>query len=239
MSEQLGALMDALEQRAINAWEQLEKAHGRIRALEADNRALKSRLETLGSSGEKRPREEGGAMTEPSTISGDEASVSPTVAASPLASVEDHDVTQGTPHHDSRADEAAVDISESDFRTPQALLEEWYARFPKAFYKGHTQPLQVGIHEVLATYYPVSSRLLRRALACYVNLPRYLKSIRQGVQRVDLDGAPAGEITAEEEQHAREQLKSLQARQQQKKDQENRERMAKKLSALSTLHHHD
>ena len=242
MSEQLGVLMDALEQRAINAWEQLEKARGQVRALEAENRALNSRLDTLATCGDKHPRQDATVMAEPSEVVGDVTSHQPEADEAPSPAAADDSTVPVMSERVAQSETTiapAVDIPESHYRTPQSLLDEWYKRFPKAFYKGHTQPLQVGIHEVLATYYPVSSRLLRRALACYVNLPRYLKSIRQGVQRVDLSGAPAGEITAEEEQHAREQLTLLQARQQQKKEQANRERMAKKLSALSNFHHND
>jgi len=60
-----------------------------------------------------------------------------------------------------------------------ALLKQWYQRYPNAFFKGHTRPLKVGIHQDLAAHEPWPEKLLRRALAGYVNLPRYLKAVRE------------------------------------------------------------
>ncbi|CBV41587.1 ProQ_Cterm domain protein [Halomonas elongata DSM 2581] len=95
--------------------------------------------------------------------------------------------------------------------SPQALLEQWYQRYPNAFFKGHTRPLQVGIHEALAEHEPWPEKLVRRALACYVNLPRYLKAVREGAERIDLNGAPAGEVDAGAAEHARKKLDRLQS----------------------------
>ncbi len=95
--------------------------------------------------------------------------------------------------------------------SPQALLEQWYQRYPDAFFKGHTRPLQVGIHEALAERESWPEKLVRRALACYVNLPRYLKSVREGAERIDLTGAAAGEVDAGAAEHARKKLDRLQS----------------------------
>src|SRR5690554_6194438 len=92
---------------------------------------------------------------------------------------------------------AATDAAATtDAPSPQALLAEWYQRYPGAFFKGHTRPLKVGIHEALAEQEPWPEKLVRRALACYVNLPRYLKAVREGAERIDLDGKPAGQVDA-------------------------------------------
>ncbi|WP_299310809.1 ProQ/FINO family protein [uncultured Halomonas sp.] len=99
----------------------------------------------------------------------------------------------------------------TDAPSPQALLAEWYQRYPGAFFKGHTRPLQVGIHEALAEQEPWPEKLVRRALACYVNLPRYLKAVREGAERIDLDGKPAGRVDAKAAEHARKKLERLQA----------------------------
>lgn len=88
--------------------------------------------------------------------------------------------------------------------SPHALLNQWYARYPKAFFKGHTKPLKIGIHQDLAEREQWSNKLIRRALANYVNLPRYIKAVRAGVDRVDLDGQPAGKVDKEAAQHASE-----------------------------------
>lgn len=102
-------------------------------------------------------------------------------------------------------------LSVSEAPSPQALLGEWYRRYGSAFFKGHTRPLKVGIHEELAALEPWPEKLVRRALACYVNLPRYLKAVREGAERIDLDGKPAGAVDAKAAEHARKKLDRLQA----------------------------
>ncbi|SFU65167.1 ProQ/FINO family protein [Halomonas korlensis] len=95
--------------------------------------------------------------------------------------------------------------------SPQALLAQWYQRYPAAFFKGHTRPLKVGIHHDLTAREPWPEKLVRRALAGYVNLPRYLKAVREGGERIDLDGQPAGTVDAQAADHARQKLERLQA----------------------------
>ncbi|XKF16296.1 ProQ/FINO family protein [Halomonas sp. BLK-85] len=82
--------------------------------------------------------------------------------------------------------------------SPHQLLEQWYQRYPQAFSRGRTLPLKVGIHQDLAEREAVwSNKLIRRALANYVNLPRYVKAMQEGVERVDLEGNPAGVVDAQ------------------------------------------
>jgi len=110
-----------------------------------------------------------------------------------------------------RSAEATDAAATTDAPSPQALLAEWYQRYPGAFFKGHTRPLKVGIHEALAEQEPWPEKLVRRALACYVNLPRYLKAVREGAERIGLDGKPAGQVDAKAAEHARKKLERLQA----------------------------
>jgi len=98
--------------------------------------------------------------------------------------------------------------------SPQALLTEWYERYASTFFKGHTRPLKVGIHEDLASREPWPEKLVRRALACYVNLPRYLKSVREGAERIDLGGQLDGVVDAQAADHAKRKLDRLQAERQ-------------------------
>ena len=91
-----------------------------------------------------------------------------------------------------------------------ALLKQWYQRYPNAFFKGHTRPLKVGIHQDLAVHEPWPEKLLRRALAGYVNLPRYLKAVREGAERIDLEGKPDGSVDAQAAEHAKRKLERLQ-----------------------------
>ncbi|MGM0824944.1 MAG: ProQ/FINO family protein [Pseudomonadota bacterium] len=101
-------------------------------------------------------------------------------------------------------DDGAIPAVEGEPPSPHALLAQWYQRYPKAFFKGHTQPLKVGIHHDLAAREPWSGKLIRRALANYVNLPRYIKSVREGATRIDLEGNEAGFVDAEAARHAAE-----------------------------------
>lgn len=96
--------------------------------------------------------------------------------------------------------------SEESFKppSPHALLEQWYERYPKAFFKGHTKPLKVGIHQDLAEREPWSNKLIRRALANYVNLPRYAKAMREGAERIDLEGNSVGVVDQQAAQFAAE-----------------------------------
>lgn len=105
---------------------------------------------------------------------------------------------------------AAPQSAVADQPSPHSLLKEWYQRYPQAFFKGHTKPLKIGIHQDLAAREPWSGKLIRRTLANYVNLPRYLKSVREGVDRIDLDGQPAGKVDKEASLHANEKRKEKQ-----------------------------
>ncbi|TDO03506.1 ProQ/FINO family protein [Halomonas ventosae] len=110
----------------------------------------------------------------------------------------------------------AGEASSEEVPSPQALLDQWYQRYASTFFKGHTRPLKVGIHAELAAREPWPEKLVRRALACYVNLPRYLKSVREGAERLDLAGEPAGRVDAAAAEHARKKLERLQADRRQK-----------------------
>ncbi|WP_445004073.1 ProQ/FINO family protein [Halomonas mongoliensis] len=110
-----------------------------------------------------------------------------------------------------RSAEGTDAAATTDAPSPHALLAEWYQRYPGAFFKGHTRPLKVGIHEALAEQEPWPEKLVRRALACYVNLPRYLKAVREGAERIGLDGKPAGQVDTKAAEHARKKLERLQA----------------------------
>ena len=108
--------------------------------------------------------------------------------------------------HDERQGRLAIEQAPS----ADALLKQWYQRYPKTFFKGHTRPLKVGIHHDLAAREPWPEKLVRRALAGYVNLPRYLKAVREGAERIDLDGQPAGSVDTQAAEHAKRKLERLQ-----------------------------
>lgn len=93
-----------------------------------------------------------------------------------------------------------------------ALLAE---TFPKCFsvYEGRRRPLKIGIHtDILAAVDGALTPLeLRKALGVYCANGAYLHSSQEGAQRIDLDGNPAGIVTAEESQHAKARLTARKA----------------------------
>ncbi|KFZ38601.1 osmoprotectant transporter ProQ [Shewanella mangrovi] len=96
-----------------------------------------------------------------------------------------------------------------------AILAYLYETFPLCFIaEGETKPLKIGLFqdlaERLADDSKVSKTQLRIAIRRYTNSWRYLKSLKEGVQRVDLDGNPCGELEAEHIEHAQQALKESQ-----------------------------
>ncbi|RTE87210.1 MULTISPECIES: RNA chaperone ProQ [Gammaproteobacteria] len=102
-------------------------------------------------------------------------------------------------------------------------------QFPKCFtLEGEAKPLKIGIFEDLASRLAedekVSKTRLRVALRQYTNSWRYLRCVKQGVERVDLDGGNAGTVETDHEEHAKETLEASKAkanakRKEQQKDQ--------------------
>ena len=84
-----------------------------------------------------------------------------------------------------------------DIDTALALLTE---AFPQTFvlekYRPH-RPLKVGIAADIPARCPaVERRVLSAALSVYARRVMYLRTLVAGAARVDLDGNPAGEVTA-------------------------------------------
>jgi len=96
-----------------------------------------------------------------------------------------------------------------------AILAYLYETFPLCFIaEGEAKPLKIGLFQDLAERLANDSRVsktqLRVALRRYTNSWRYLKSLKEGAQRVDLDGKPCGELEQEHIEHARAILKDSQ-----------------------------
>lgn len=164
-------LLDNLEAR-------LEQAHAELATLRDENQRLKQRL----------------AQTPPLAHEPKAESTQKSTQTDIQEGVQTVEVTATEKDH--HAAPAAESDPVREAPSPQALLKQWYARYPQAFLTGHTQPLKVGIHEDLARQEPWSNKLIRRALAHYVNLPRYVKALREGAPRIDLDGNPVGVVDA-------------------------------------------
>jgi len=64
-------------------------------------------------------------------------------------------------------------------------------------------PLAIGIHKTIRERLPeIEPQQLRAAMRIHTASTRYLKALSQAAVRVDLDGGPAGEVTAEQRQQA-------------------------------------
>ena len=65
------------------------------------------------------------------------------------------------------------------------------------------RPLAIGIHKIILERVPaIDPQHLRSAMKMHTASTRYLKAITHSEKRFDLDGNPAGEITAEQKQQA-------------------------------------
>lgn len=113
--------------------------------------------------------------------------------------------------------------------TSKEVIAYLAEQFPGCFtLEGDARPLKIGIFDELAKRLAddenVSKTRLRSALRQYTNSWRYLRAVKAGIQRVDLDGADAGAVEAEHEQHAQEQLQASQAKAKEKQAQRAAER---------------
>ncbi|WP_025822170.1 RNA chaperone ProQ [Shewanella marina] len=104
-----------------------------------------------------------------------------------------------------------------------AILAYLYETFPLCFIaEGETKPLKIGLFqdlaERLADDSKVSKTQLRVALRRYTSSWRYLKCIKAGAERIDLDGKPCGELEQQHIDHAQATLKESQDRAKAKRD---------------------
>ena len=121
-------------------------------------------------------------------------------------------------------------------RPSNPVLETLITTFP-VFRNG--QPLAIGIHKAIKARLPdIGEGSLRIALKGYTASTKYLKVIANGKQRFDLDGNPAGEVTAEQRQQALEMIKERfrkiaerkKAEQEAKERQEKLQKLAEKFN---------
>lgn len=96
-----------------------------------------------------------------------------------------------------------------------ALLEQLQVEF--AVFRDY-KPLAIGIHKQLIERKPdLDKNKVRAALHGHTASTRYLKALTQGSPRLDLDGQPAGEVTAEQQEVAvktlRDRIKQVKERQ--------------------------
>ena len=94
-------------------------------------------------------------------------------------------------------------ITKEDIHAALARLAEW---FPQTFVlEKHLphRPLKVGIAaDILARCPVLTRRELGPVLGVYAKRVMYLQSLVAGAIRIDLDGNPAGEVSAADAEHA-------------------------------------
>lgn len=99
----------------------------------------------------------------------------------------------------------------------QAGIERLAEAFPQAFfiYEARRRPLKVGIRDdiLAALDGAMDARELAIVLRFYSSNRGYLRACRAGAPRIDLEGNPAGAVTAEEATHAVERLQARAAKQ--------------------------
>jgi ProP effector len=97
------------------------------------------------------------------------------------------------------------------FTTSKEVITFLAASFPACFsLEGDAKPLKIGIFQDLAEQLAdeprVSKTLLRSSLRHYTNSWRYLHSVKEGSNRVDLQGNSTVAIEKEHAEHAQQQL---------------------------------
>ncbi|MDR2366306.1 MAG: ProQ/FinO family protein [Zoogloeaceae bacterium] len=101
-----------------------------------------------------------------------------------------------------RAESAASPAPEPG---PREILKTLYARFP-VFRAG--EPLAIGIDKAVRAELPdLPRKSLRIALSIHTHSNRYLRNTAKARHRLDLQSAPAGEITESQRQYAAEHLR--------------------------------
>lgn len=122
----------------------------------------------------------------------------------------------------------------------QAAVQLLMETYPQTFSRNNVRPLKIGIQEDLLADDKVSKNKIKRALASYVRSLAYYRSLQAGAARIDLKGEPAGEVSEQEAEHARDKLKEAnrqrrereQQRRAAQREQEKSERMNDKLQQL-------
>ncbi|WP_426577510.1 RNA chaperone ProQ [Xenorhabdus stockiae] len=115
-------------------------------------------------------------------------------------------------------------------------------RFPLCFAaEGEARPLKIGIFQDIVERIQgeecLSKTQLRSALRLYTSSWRYLYGVKEGAQRVDLDGNACGELEAEHIEHARQQLAEAKARvQAQRAEQRAKKRETENVSDKKSEH---
>jgi ProP effector len=103
-----------------------------------------------------------------------------------------------------------------DIKAAYATVELLAATWPQCFSVklAGRRPLKVGIAKDIATAAEgaITPEEQGAALHVYTSHKRYLRTLQEGAQRVDLDGNPVGTVTAEQAAAARRRIERLEQR---------------------------
>jgi len=110
---------------------------------------------------------------------------------------------------------AATTSTETKRTSTKEIIKYLTEKFPACFsIEGPAKPLKVGIFQELAEKLTddetVSKTRLRQALRHYTSSWRYLKSVKLGAFRIDIDGKDVAEIDKEQADYASKTLKESQ-----------------------------
>jgi ProP effector len=105
--------------------------------------------------------------------------------------------------------------SNKHHREARTALNKLAKRFPAAFALSNRKPLKLGIRDDLLAR-GVAPEVASAGLRLYCWNGRYFKAVKAGAPRIDLDGNPAGVVTADEAEHAARKLVEMDAREKQK-----------------------
>lgn len=118
------------------------------------------------------------------------------------------------------------------FSETKQVIQFLTETFPECFsLEGNAKPLKIGIFQDLAVALEeegrLSKTLLRSSLRHYTNSWRYLYAIKEGADRVNLDGSADAQVEKDHEEHAQLQLKeSKQKVAERKKEEQNQRKTA-------------
>ncbi|GGK83055.1 DNA competence protein [Amphritea balenae] len=136
------------------------------------------------------------------------------------------------------ADKAKSRTRSKNRAANQAALQLLCDAYPQVFSRDNIRPLKIGIQEDLIADEKVAKNKIKRALASYVRSPYYFRSLKEGADRIGLDGQASGTVSDSEAEHAKQQLKEINKLRQQKqrdeKAKQREDRISSKLDMLVT-----
>jgi ProP effector len=113
------------------------------------------------------------------------------------------------------------DPSPAPDASPEELVAILAGIYPQCFfvYESRRKPLQVGIHISLieSSRHNLDNDQIKSAVRYYVFNTEYLKGLKAGAGRIDLDGVVVGTVTKDEEGYAQDQLQWRRDREEERK----------------------